>query len=145
MRINGVNMADARQIMSLLGHAQPAAGSPSTHEAPTIGSTANANAVQMSGQNALELGSLPMLVALSGLGPADERRRAAIISARQGLDTLERLHREMLSGRASRNTLAQLAQWLRDQPPNEDPNFAAFFADIALRARVELAKFNLEV
>lgn len=145
MRIDGVKSAEARQIVSLLGRMQSAVESPSAPDALAAPSATNSVAVPLSGQNALALGSLPMLVALSGLGPAEEHRRAAIVRARQGLDMLARLHRELLSGRASRKTLAQLAQWLRDQPSDHDPDIGAILTDIALRARVELAKFDLEV
>jgi hypothetical protein len=91
------------------------------------------------------IASLQMLVAASSLGPADERRRAQIAKARHGLDGLDRLHREMLSGAASRASLVNLATWLQDQPQSEDPKFTQLFEELELRVRVELAKFDIEV
>ncbi|MBB6124317.1 flagellar assembly protein FliX [Sphingobium subterraneum] len=95
------------------------------------------------------LGSIQMLVALAAVSPTEERRRIQSAQARQGLDTLDRLHRELLSGRANRATLDQLAQWLQTRPDAtrlrpDDPKFAALLDDIDLRIRVELAKFAVE-
>lgn len=89
------------------------------------------------------LGSVQMLVTLAALGPADEQRREAVAQARKGLDSLERLHRQLLSGRASRRTLDELRQWLEAKPASDDPKLAEFFNDLELRVRVELAKFEL--
>ena len=90
------------------------------------------------------LGSLSMLVALSSLTPSDERKRTQLSQARKGLDGLDKLHREMLSGQTNKSTLSSLQEWLKEMPESDDEKLAQFFKDIELRVRVELAKFDFE-
>jgi|GEM_PF-2698485 len=100
--------------------------------------------------NPQALSSVQMLVAIAALSPQEERRKTQVDQARRGLDGLDQLHRELLSGEVSPATLNLLTQWVQDEKPfaladEEDPKFAALFHEIDLRVRVELAKFNIEV
>jgi Class II flagellar assembly regulator len=95
------------------------------------------------------LGSVQMLVALAAVAPSEERRRAQVAEARRGLDVLDRLHHELLSGAAKGTTLDALSLWLKQRPDAQamtadDPKLAALFDEIELRVRVELAKFDIE-
>ena len=159
MRIEGISAAGQRAIAPVLAPSLPdlaalhrlansALEQAGAHPgaAPTHGSGAASGPLPASPQ---PLGSVQMLVTLAALSPAEERRRVRSGQARHGLDMLDRLHRELLSGRASRATLDSLAHWLQSRPNaaalrHDDSHFAALFDDIELRVRVELAKFDIE-
>lgn len=89
--------------------------------------------------------SVAMLVTMAATQDDTERRRRRARDAERGIDALEGLHRELLTGAATPARLAEIAQWSRDHAAQADPALAALLADIDLRVRVELAKFDVKV
>ena len=91
------------------------------------------------------LGSVQMLVTLAAYDPDRERRRQMAEQGSDGLDELEALQVELAVGEVSPKRLEQLAEWVSQVEQPNDPVLAAIMADIELRVRVELAKFDIEV
>lgn len=152
MRIDGINAFQPRQVLPTLDAAvsmanitakvlQQATETAKTAANPQIEAPVQQQVPATPQQN---LGSLSMLVALSSLTPSDERKRTQLSQARKGLDGLDKLHREMLSGQTNKTTLNALQEWLKEMPESDDEKLAQFFKDIELRVRVELAKFDFE-
>ena len=82
--------------------------------------------------------SVQMLVTLAAA--ADNGRQERAREAEEGLDDLERLHAELLAGKATRERLDRLAEWTkrRGRPPERE--LARLMDEIELRILVELAK-----
>jgi Class II flagellar assembly regulator len=152
MQMNGISTINARQMLSVLDRAMPLALMESAllkESGAAKLPVATPAPVEVPVQQQLPatpqtLGSVQVLVTVSTLNPAEERRRVIVAQAKKGLDALDRLHREMLSGKASKASLSALQQWVADMPESDDPKMVSFFKDIELRVRVELAKFDLE-
>lgn len=87
---------------------------------------------------------LSALIALQAGGAPDERaRRAQTIEASKDLlDLLDGLRAGYLDGRVPLARLDHLAQAAEAQRLSADPALAEIYAQIALRARVELAKLG---
>ncbi len=83
--------------------------------------------------------ALGALIALQGETGGRQRNRAA---AERTLMLLERLRDGLLSGRIPVSDLEGLANAASAKLDDPDPEIAALYADIALRARVELAKLG---
>lgn len=155
MRVDGISTIAARQMLAVFDNALPVdklamrmlreAGRTDAAPSPPPVSLADPATGQMAA-TPQTLGNVQVVVAAATLSPAAEKRRAIITKARGGLDALDRLHGEMLSGAAKASTVAALRDWLADQPDltEDDPRLAAFYADIDLRVRVELAKFDVQ-
>ncbi|MFN3960982.1 MAG: flagellar assembly protein FliX, partial [Parvularculaceae bacterium] len=84
--------------------------------------------------------ALGALIALQSETDGRRRNRAA---AERALLLLERLRDGLLAGRIERADLERLADAASAKLDDPDPSLAALWADIELRARVELAKFRL--
>jgi Class II flagellar assembly regulator len=84
------------------------------------------------------------LVAIAVAQPAVERRRKLARQAERGIDALDRLHRELVSGVPSAARLSEIAAWAETTSPPDDPVLAQLMSDIDLRVRVELAKFDVQ-
>mgnify|MGYP005991040705 FL=1 len=91
------------------------------------------------------LGSVQMLVTLAAYDPDRERRRQMAEQGCDGLDALEALQVELATGEVTPERLEQLAEWVAQVEQPADPVLAEIIADIELRVRVELAKFDIEV
>ncbi|ALG60230.1 flagellar assembly protein FliX [Citromicrobium bathyomarinum] len=91
------------------------------------------------------LGSVQMLVTLAAYDPDRERRRQMAEQGLDGLDELEALQVELATGEVTPERLEQLAEWVAQVEQPADPVLAEIIADIELRVRVELAKFDIEV
>ena len=90
-------------------------------------------------------GSVGMLIALAAADPDREKRRKMALPAREGIELLEDLHTEIVTGNPSPARLAMLADWVRNVPIPEDETLASLLCEIELRVRVELAKLDIEV
>jgi hypothetical protein len=88
--------------------------------------------------------SVQMLVTLAAIDPTIERRRKQAVAAERGIDLLDRLHKEMLAGVAGVERLREIADWSRNVETPDDPVLAALVAEIDLRVRVELAKYDVQ-
>ncbi|MFT3977476.1 MAG: flagellar assembly protein FliX [Sphingomonas bacterium] len=141
MRIDSLPPLLARSLTEALPRAQAAFSPTEEHAAPAA---APATAAAMPGTQTNPVPSVAMLVTMAAVDDGKERRRRIAEDAARGLDALERLHRELVSGAASPARLAEIAQWSRDHAVSEDPTLAALLKDIDLRVRVELAKFDIE-
>jgi hypothetical protein len=89
--------------------------------------------------------SVEMLVALSAAEPAVDRRRRAAAGAEKGLALLDRFHRELVAGAPGRERLRELAEWIANADPPEDPALAPLWRELDVRVRVELAKYDVEI
>jgi hypothetical protein len=87
--------------------------------------------------------SAAALGALIALQSETEGRRRNRAAAERALLLLERLRDGLLAGRIERADLERLADAASAKLDDPDPGLAALWADIELRARVELAKFRL--
>ena len=83
--------------------------------------------------------ALGALIALQSETGGRQRNRAA---AERALLLLERLRDGLLAGRIPIDDLERLADAASAKLNDPDPAIAALYGDIALRARVELAKFG---
>jgi hypothetical protein len=150
MRIDGISSIMPRHIMPAIDAAVPLANiAAKTFQEASKAGNSSTPAIEQQAQPQVAatpqaMGSVQMLVAVSSVTPAEEKRKVQVALARKGLDALDRLHREMLSGKASKSTLESLKQWLDDMPDPDDEKMNKFFKDIELRVRVEMAKFDLE-
>lgn len=106
---------------------------------------APAPTTQPTAQPGQPLGSLQMLVTLAAFDPEKERRRKQAEPGRRGLDQLEALHAELVTGQATPERLEQLADWVRQVETPADPDLAGIMSEIELRVRVELAKLDIEI
>jgi hypothetical protein len=88
--------------------------------------------------------SVQMLVMLGAVASGVERRRRMARDAERGLDTLDRLNAELLSGTAAPSRLREIAAWSANLDMPDDPVLASIQSEIDLRVRVELAKFDIE-
>lgn len=153
--IGPVSNALSAQAANLLREALPVAKLVDTLAATVKqvgGETAQAAAassVQAVSPAVQALGNVQMLVAISALSPQEERRRMQADHARRALDSLDKLHGELLDGMVDPATLKQLVAWLgqdlAEASVGDDPKFDALMHDIELRVRVELAKFDIEI
>lgn len=102
-----------------------------------------ADAASMSGAAAAapaaSSSALGALIALQSETGGRQRNRAA---AERTLMLLERLRDGLLSGRIPVSDLEGLANAASAKLDDPDPEIAALYGDIALRARVELAKLG---
>lgn len=114
----------------------------STGEEPA---TTTANLPQPAVQPGQPLASVQMLVAIAAYDPERERRRQMAEQGTNGLDELEALQVELIAGEPTPERLAQLAEWVEKLDTPADPVLAEILAEIELRVRVELAKFDIEV
>lgn len=89
--------------------------------------------------------TVQMLVAIAVTNPVAERRRKLARKAERGIDLLDRLHKELVSGTASAERLRDIVDWTKTMSPPDDPALANLMSDIELRVRVELAKLDIEV
>ena len=89
--------------------------------------------------------SVAMLVTLAAADPAVERRRKQAAQAERGLDALEALQRELLTGTATPERLREIVEWAATLETPDDPVLAQIARDIDLRVRVELAKYDVQV
>ncbi len=103
-----------------------AASAPSTQGSAAASETASASA-------------LGALIALQSDGRGAARNRAM---AERMLALLERLRDGLLSGRVAVSDLAAIANAADAKLNDADEKMAALYAEIALRARVELAKLG---
>ncbi len=104
------------------------------HVADTGGAVAAAPAFEAASASALGA-----LIALQSDTGSRKRNRAG---AERTLMLLERLRDGLLAGRIPVSDLAGLADAATAKLDDADPEIAAIYADIALRARVELAKLG---
>lgn len=86
--------------------------------------------------------STAALGALIALQSETGGRRRNFAAAERTLMLLERLRDGLLSGRIPVSDLEGLANAASAKLDDPDPEIAALYADIALRARVELAKLG---
>lgn len=91
------------------------------------------------------IANVQMLVTLAAIDPDRDRRRQQAERGHEGLDRLAALNAELIVGQPTPERLKQLADWVRQADAPEDPILAEIMAEIELRVRVELAKFDMEI
>ncbi|MEM6383887.1 MAG: flagellar assembly protein FliX [Pseudomonadota bacterium] len=82
------------------------------------------------------------LLALQSVDDNGDQLRRAVQKGHDLLDQLEALRADLLGGKVSPNRLRALVGLLNAPDRIDDPKLAAIIDDIALRARVELAKIG---
>lgn len=118
---------------------------------PAGGVDASSGLASSSGPEATApVDALQALIDLQALTPASDRerhRKKLLTAGQQALTLLERIQQGLLSGRVYKGDLkslseqtAQSAQLLR--AADADPTLSGLYEDIALRARIELAKLE---
>ncbi|UYY59679.1 flagellar assembly protein FliX [Sphingomonas sp. S2-65] len=88
--------------------------------------------------------SVAMLVTLAAADPMMDRRRRLAAQAERGVEMLDHLHKEVLVGTPSVERLREIAQWSQTLDTPDEPVLAQIMAEIDLRVRVELAKYDVE-
>ncbi|MBB5710754.1 flagellar assembly protein FliX [Sphingomonas xinjiangensis] len=88
--------------------------------------------------------NVAMLVTLAAADPMMDRRRRLAAQAERGVEMLDHLHKEVLVGVPSVERLREIAQWSQTLDTPDEPVLAQILADIDLRVRVELAKYDVE-
>jgi hypothetical protein len=116
------------------------AGAPDTFAPPpTPAAPSNATAAGAASTTRGPI-SVDMLMSIAGSDGDREQRKRVVEKAEQGLQHLEALHEDALSGKVDPDTLKGLSAWLSEQPEQVDPQVASIMRDISLRAKVEIAK-----
>ena len=88
--------------------------------------------------------NVAMLVTLAAADPMMDRRRRLAAQAERGVEMLDHLHKEVLVGTPSVERLREIAQWSQTLDTPDEPVLAQIMAEIDLRVRVELAKYDVE-
>lgn len=88
--------------------------------------------------------NVAMLVTLAAADPMMDRRRRLAAQAERGVEMLDHLHKEVLVGVPSVERLREIAQWSQTLDTPDEPVLAQIMAEIDLRVRVELAKYDVE-
>lgn len=88
--------------------------------------------------------NVAMLVTLAAADPMMDRRRRLAAQAERGVEALDHLHKEVLVGVPSVERLREIAQWSQTLDTPDEPVLAQILAEIDLRVRVELAKYDVE-
>ncbi|MBO6673983.1 MAG: flagellar assembly protein FliX [Rhizobiales bacterium] len=110
---------------------------------PSQGSSATSSAASSSAGIA-GVQSLDAILALQSVDNAEDRERRAVRHGHDLLDQLEALRADLLAGQISPQRVGALLSLIRAKQAAEDPKLAALIDDIALRARVELAKLGID-
>lgn len=138
MRIDGLS-AILPRMLSLT--TQKSASAETTANAPDAGPVPSARGDIANPA----IGSVQMLVAMSTLAPAAERRRKAVANAAQGLSMLDRLRQSLATGKTGDMPLNDLHQWLEQRESSDNEELEALIRQIDLRVRVEIAKLDRSI
>jgi hypothetical protein len=139
VRIDGVNAILPRLLVQAIGRAAPAMASLNERTPPPD------TALQPNALANPAIGSVQMLVAMSAATPAEERRRRVLQRATRGLDALAALDAATMIDAPREAVVETLADWSRELHEAGEPALDALMAEIELRVRVELAKYDREV
>jgi hypothetical protein len=139
VRIDNLTPLMARSLLAALPKAAPGFSAAAEEAAP-------ARQMPLQGPaSAHPVPSVAMLVTLAAADPAIERRRKIAAQAEKGVDALDRLHKEVLAGTPKVERLQEILEWSQSfDVPDDEPVLAQILADIDLRVRVELAKFDVQ-
>lgn len=110
---------------------------PSYGDASATGSSAGAGASST-------VQSLDAILALQSVEDEGDRSRRAVQHGHDLLDQLEALRADLLSGHVTPQRIGSLLSLVRARQQADDPQLEALVDDIALRARVELAKLGVD-
>jgi hypothetical protein len=118
---------------------KPAAGGFKVGESSTADATSEAGGASSSISGSAPASALGALIALQSEGRNGAKNRAM---AERLLMLLDRLRDGLLSGRIAVGDLAAIANAADAKLADPDAEIAALYGEIALRARVELAKLG---
>lgn len=88
--------------------------------------------------------SLDAILALQSVDNPEDRERRAVRHGHDLLDQLEALRADLLAGHVSPQRVGSLLSLVRAKQAADDPKLVVLIDDIALRARVELAKLGID-
>jgi hypothetical protein len=110
---------------------------------PSQGSSATtSSASSLAGMAGVQ--SLDAILALQSVDNQEDRERRAVRHGHDLLDQLEALRADLLAGQISPQRVNALLSLIRAKQAAENPELASLIDDIALRARVELAKLGID-
>ncbi len=95
--------------------------------------------------SAVGVTGLDAILALQSVDNPEDRSKRAVRHGHDLLDQLEALRADLLAGHVSPQRIGALLSLVRAQQGSDDPKLASLIDDIALRAKVELAKLNIDV
>jgi hypothetical protein len=110
---------------------------------PSQGSSATTSSASSSAGMA-GVQSLDAILALQSVDNQEDRERRAVRHGHDLLDQLEALRADLLAGQISPQRVNALLSLIRAKQAAENPKLASLIDDIALRARVELAKLGID-
>lgn len=138
MRIEGPKntsgLGKARKGSASSGQGFTLPGDVSSSDAPSQSTSAGVSSVS----------GLDAILALQSVDGNEDRARRAVQHGHDLLDQLEALRADLLAGHVSPQRVGSLLSLIRAQKSADDPKLSGLINDIALRARVELAKLGLD-
>jgi len=139
VRIDGLGAIMPQLLVQAIGRAAPAMATLGD-QAPPPDTSVQPNLLANPA-----IGSVQMLVAMSAATPIEERRRRTVQRATRGLDALAALDAAAMVHAPREAMVETLADWSKELHEAGDPALDALMAEIELRVRVELAKYDREV
>lgn len=138
MRVEGPkstsNLGKARKGSAASGQGFSLPGGSGSSDAPSQASSAGVSGVT----------GLDAILALQSVDGNEDRERRAVQHGHDLLDQLEALRADLLAGHISPQRVGSLLSLIRAQQSADDPKLSGLIGDIALRARVELAKMGID-
>lgn len=138
MRVEGPkstsNLGKTRKTSAASGQGFSLPGGSDNAEAPAQSSSAAVSTVA----------GLDAILALQSVDGNEDRERRAVQHGHDLLDQLEALRADLLAGHVPPQRVGSLLSLIRAQQSADDPKLSALIGDIALRARVELAKLGID-
>jgi hypothetical protein len=131
---NSSGLGKARKGSASSGQGFSLPGETTSSDAPSPATGASVSGVS----------SLDAILALQSVDGNEDRERRAVQHGHDLLDQLEALRADLLAGHISPQRVGSLLSLIRAKQSAEDPNLSSLIGDIALRARVELAKLGVD-
>lgn len=131
---NSSGLGKARKGSAASGQGFALPSDSGSSEAPSRATSAGVSGVS----------SLDAILALQSVDGNEDRERRAVQHGHDLLDQLEALRADLLAGHISPQRLGSLLSLIRAKQSAEDPKLSGLIGDIALRARVELAKLGVD-
>lgn len=140
MRIENISQLMARSLLTALPKVAEGFSVTREDKAPAAAPLP----LQQQSNVTVPVPNVAMLVTLAAADPMMDRRRRLAAQAEKGVEMLDHLHKEVLVGTPSVERLREIAKWSQTLETPDEPVLAQILAEIDLRVRVELAKYDVE-